>query len=174
MPPRRRCSTARSTGCRSTSTRCLHAVSGRTGSACRVVIQGGSAPADPRPAGQPGDRERRGRQLDAAVAAFHRKPLEDQDRVLVLDIVVPKRTTGAGALARPVLVALGLRPDGRKEVIDFRLATAGSAARWERFLGDLIRRGLTGERLEMLCVDGGSRPARRPVRRRSPACAPTS
>jgi putative transposase len=53
-----------------------------------------------------------------------------------------------------MLVALGLRPDGRKEVIDFRLASAESAAQWEQFLGDLIRRGLTGERLEMLCVDG--------------------
>jgi putative transposase len=76
--------------------------------------------------------------------------------VLVLDGVVLKRKTGAGALARPVLVALGLRPDGKKEVIDFHLATAESAAQWEQFLGDLVRRGLTGERLEMLCVDGGS------------------
>ena len=76
--------------------------------------------------------------------------------MLVLDGVVLKRKTGAGAGARPVLVALGLRPDGKKEVIDFRLATAESAAQWEQFLGDLIRSGLTGERLEMLCVDGGS------------------
>jgi putative transposase len=96
------------------------------------------------------------KQLDAAVAAFHRRPLKDIYRVLVLDGVVLRRKTGAGALARPVLVALGLRPDGRKEVIDFRLASAESAAQWEHFLGDLIRRGLTGERLEMLCVDGGS------------------
>jgi len=96
------------------------------------------------------------KQLDAAVAAFHQRPLQDQYRVLVLDGVVLKRKTGAGALARPVLVVLGLRPDGKKEVIDFRLATAESAAQWELFLGDLIRRGLTGERLEMLCVDGGS------------------
>ena len=96
------------------------------------------------------------RQLDAAVAAFHRRPLQDQYRVLVLDGVVLRRKTGAGALARPVLVALGLRPDGKKEVIDFRLATAESAAQWELFLGDLIRRGLIGERLEMLCVDGGA------------------
>jgi transposase-like protein len=96
------------------------------------------------------------KQLDAAVAAFHQRPLQDQYRVLVLDGVVLKRKTGAGALARPVLVALGLRPDGKKEVIDFRLAAAESAAQWEHFLGDLIRRGLTGERLEMLCVDGGS------------------
>lgn len=96
------------------------------------------------------------RQLDTAVAAFHRRPLRDQYRVLVLDGVVLRRKTGAGALARPVLVALGLRPDGRKEIIDFRLATAESAAQWEAFLGDLVRRGLTGERLDMLCVDGGS------------------
>jgi putative transposase len=94
------------------------------------------------------------KQLDAAVAAFHRRPLKDVYRVLVLDGVVLKRKTGAGALARPVLVALGLRPDGKKEVIDFRLASAESAAQWEHFLGDLVRRGLTGERLEMLCVDG--------------------
>jgi putative transposase len=96
------------------------------------------------------------KQLDAAVAAFHRRPLKDIYRVLVLDGVVLKRKTGAGALARPVLVALGLRPDGKKEVIDFHLATAESTAQWEQFLGDLVRRGLTGERLEMLCVDGGS------------------
>jgi transposase-like protein len=96
------------------------------------------------------------RQLDAAVAAFHRRPLRDIYRVLVLDGVVLKRKTGAGALARPVLVALGLRPDGKKEVIDFHLAGAESAAQWEQFLGDLVRRGLTGERLEMLCVDGGA------------------
>jgi putative transposase len=96
------------------------------------------------------------KQLDAAVAAFHRRPLKDQDRVLVLDGVVLKRKTGAGALARPVLVALGLRPDGKKEIIDFRLATAESGAQWEQFLANLVRRGLSGERLEMLCVDGGS------------------
>jgi putative transposase len=96
------------------------------------------------------------RQLDAAVAAFHRRPLKDIYRVLVLDGVVLRRKTGAGALARPMLVALGLRPDGKKEVIDFRLAAAESAAQWEQFLGDLVRRGLVGEHLEMLCVDGGS------------------
>ncbi len=44
------------------------------------------------------------------------------------------RKTGAGALRRPVLVALGLRPDGKKEIIDFRLAASESAAEWEKFL----------------------------------------
>ena len=96
------------------------------------------------------------RQLDAVVTAFHARPLKDQYRVLMLDGVVLARKTGAGAIRRPVLVALGLRPDGKKEIIDFRLAQSESAAEWERFLGDLIRRGLVGAGLEMICVDGGA------------------
>jgi putative transposase len=94
--------------------------------------------------------------LDAAVAAFHRRPLQNRYKVLMLDGVVLARKTGAGALRRPVLVALGLRPDGKKEIIDFHLAGSESAAEWERFLTDLFRRGLTGEVLEMICVDGGA------------------
>jgi putative transposase len=93
--------------------------------------------------------------LDAAVTAFHRRPLQNRYQALMLDGVVLARKTGAGALRRPVLVALGLRPDGKKEIIDFRLATSESAAEWEKFLTDLFRRGLTGEGLEMICVDGG-------------------
>ena len=96
------------------------------------------------------------KRLDAAVAAFHARPLEDRYKVLMLDGVVLSRKTGAGALRRPVLVALGLRKDGKKEVIDFRLARSESAAEWERFLTELYRRGLTGEGLDMICVDGGT------------------
>jgi transposase-like protein len=96
------------------------------------------------------------RTLDQSVAAFHRRPLKDGCTALMLDGVVLARKTGAGALKRPVLVALGLRPDGKKEVIDFRLAASESASEWERFLTDLYRRGLTGAGLDMICVDGGS------------------
>lgn len=96
------------------------------------------------------------RQLDTVVAAFHARPLKERYRVLMLDGVVLARKTGAGAIRRPVLVALGLRHDGKKEVIDFRLAQSESAAEWERFLTDLFRRGLIGDGLEMICVDGGT------------------
>jgi transposase-like protein len=93
--------------------------------------------------------------LDAVVAAFHRGPLTNRHKVLMLDRVVLSRKTGAGAVKRPVLVALVVLPDGRKEVIDFRLAKSESAAEWQLFLDDLYRRGLTGEGLDMVCVDGG-------------------
>ena len=93
--------------------------------------------------------------LDKAVEAFHARPLNGRYKALMLDGVVLARKTGAGALRRPVLVALGLRHDGKKEVIDFRLARSESAAEWERFLADLYKRGLAGEGPDMICVDGG-------------------
>jgi putative transposase len=74
--------------------------------------------------------------LDAAVAAFHRRPLHNRYQALMLDGFVLSRKTGAGALRRPILVALGLRHDGKKEIIDFRLAASESAAECEKFLAD--------------------------------------
>jgi transposase-like protein len=94
--------------------------------------------------------------LDAAVAAFHRRPLANRYRVLLLDGVVLARRTGAGALRRPVLVALGITLAGQKEILDFRLAPAESQPAWEAFLNDLYARGLTGEGLTLIVTDGGA------------------
>ena len=90
----------------------------------------------------------------AVVRAYARRAAHI-DR-MILACFVLGRKTGMGALRRPVLVALGLRPDGKKEIIDYRLAVAESAREWELFLTDLFRRGLEGARLEMICVDGGA------------------
>ena len=51
------------------------------------------------------------KQLDAVVAVFHARPLKQRYRVLMLDGVVLARKTDAGAIRRPVLVALGLGED---------------------------------------------------------------
>jgi transposase-like protein len=96
------------------------------------------------------------RTLDEAVAAFHRRPLANHYRVLLLDGVVLSRRTGAGALRRPVLVALGITASGGKEILDFRLAPAESQPAWEAFLHDLHARGLTGEGLALIVTDGGA------------------
>lgn len=47
-------------------------------------------------------------------------------RFLILDGGVLKRRTGMGAVRRFVLVALGITPEGKKEIIDFRTAHAES------------------------------------------------
>ena len=94
--------------------------------------------------------------LDEAVASFHARPLEDRYVALVLDGVVLSRKTGSGALRRPVLVAMGITPEGKKEILDFELATAESQEAWNRFLSDLQRRGLSGETLKIVVCDGGT------------------
>lgn len=99
---------------------------------------------------------RMARQLDAAVLAYQCRPLKDQYQVLILDGVVLKRRTGAGAQKRVVLVALGIREDGKKEIIDFRQAASESQSAWEGFLNSLYHRGLSGSKLTLILTDGGS------------------
>lgn len=93
--------------------------------------------------------------LDKAVSAFHRRRLKESYRALLFDGVVLTRKTGAGPVRRPVLVALGIRHDGKKEIIDFRLARSESADEWESFLTRLTARGLSGRDTEVISVDGG-------------------
>jgi putative transposase len=94
--------------------------------------------------------------LDRAVEAFHRRRLRGRYRALVLDGVVLENRTGAGAQKRYVLTALGITPDERKEILDFRLARGESEAAWTAFLNDLYERGLDGESLEIVAIDGGA------------------
>jgi len=93
--------------------------------------------------------------LDQAVESFHRRPIRRWYRFLVLDEVVLKRKTGAGAVKRVVLEAFGITREGKKEVIDFSVVPGESQSSWEGFLCDLYRRGLTGEGLELIVTDGG-------------------
>jgi len=93
------------------------------------------------------------RTLDEAVKAFHTRRIPTVFRALILDGIVIKRKTGTGSSARPVLVALGLRHDGKKEIIDFRLAKSESGPEWRTFLNDLHKRGLKS--VEVICADGG-------------------
>ena len=74
--------------------------------------------------------------LDAAVEAFHARPLKGRYKALMLDGVVLARKTGAGALRRPVLVALGPAA-GRQEGGD-RLSSGARRKRCR--MGALSRR----------------------------------
>jgi transposase-like protein len=95
------------------------------------------------------------RGMDTAVEAFHKRKLKDAYRVVLLDGVEITRKTGAGAVSRPVLVAMGVTYDNKKEVIDFHLASSESEAEWEGFLTGLQGRGLKLDSAELICVDGG-------------------
>ena len=95
-------------------------------------------------------------QLDVAVEAFHRRPLANRYRALLLDGVVLANRSGRGVVRRPVLVAMGITNEGKKEILDFVIARGESQAAWEAFLNDLHGRGLTGEGLAIAICDGGA------------------
>jgi transposase-like protein len=94
------------------------------------------------------------RVLDGEVRKFHRRTIEDEYRFLFLDGVWVK-VSGYKVVKKVVLVAYGVRADGRREVIDFRLARSESESEWTTFLEDLCRRGIHGAKLELITVDGG-------------------
>jgi len=92
--------------------------------------------------------------LDEEVKRFHRRPLEDRYLYLFLDAVVIKERSGYGVKKRAVLVAYGIRVDGKRELIDFRVEKSESENKWAGFLQDLYMRGLKGEVLSLIITDG--------------------
>lgn len=92
--------------------------------------------------------------LDAEVQRYHNRGIEDRYLYLFLDGIVLKKKSGFGAKKRTVLVAYGIRVDGKRELIDFMVTNVESEKRWWRFLNDLYRKGLTGEALGLVITDG--------------------
>jgi putative transposase len=92
--------------------------------------------------------------LDSEVRRFHWRQLHDEWCYLLLDGVPMKVKQTGGVQQKLILVAYGIRPNGTRALIDFRLATAESRAQWEAFLADLVRRGLEGKELKLIVTDG--------------------
>jgi len=93
-------------------------------------------------------------QLDAAVAAFHRRPLTTRYRYLLFDGIVLKHRGALAVRRRVLLCAYGIRFSGVREFIDFSLASSESAAAWEGFLRELYERGLTAAEVALIVADG--------------------
>jgi putative transposase len=96
------------------------------------------------------------RDLNHAVAQYHRRPLRDDYLYLFLDAVVLKvRDLTAKVRRRMVLVAYGVLPNGRREILAYQFAQGESEAAWVEFLQDLFLRGLQGKNLRLIVTDGG-------------------
>jgi len=92
--------------------------------------------------------------LDDEIRRYHARRIEDRYLYLFLDGIVLKRKTGFGAKKRVVLVAYGIKVDGKREIIDYMITDAESEKRWLRFLNNLYHRGLVGEALGLVVTDG--------------------
>jgi putative transposase len=94
------------------------------------------------------------RVLDRAVEAFHQRPLGDDWAYLFLDGVWLKVRRACGPQRVLLLVAYGVRGDGRRELLAFTRAKGESEASWEGLLNDLFQRGLRGKHLQLVVTDG--------------------
>jgi len=92
--------------------------------------------------------------LDEEVKIYHNRKIEDRYLYLFLDGIVLKIKTGFGSKKKVILVAYGIRVDGKREIIDFMVTKHESEQRWESFLNRLYNRGLTGEVLSLIITDG--------------------
>lgn len=93
-------------------------------------------------------------ELDHEVRAFHRRRLKDEYTYLFLDGIYVSIKGALRASKRPVLVAYGVKKDGIRELIHFKLSRSESKSEWEAFLNNLYRRGLIGEELKLIITDG--------------------
>jgi len=94
------------------------------------------------------------RELDAAVNDFWNSPVDDDFRFLYLDGISVRVKTGLRAQRFMILVAYGIRSDGSRRLLSFRRAKAESAACWKAFLENLKVRGLRGNKLDLIAMDG--------------------
>lgn len=93
--------------------------------------------------------------LDSHVQKFHSRPLKDHYRYLIFDGVYLRMKSPIKSRRRCVLVAYGIRLDGQRELIGFRLANHGeSQTAWEGFMNSLFQRGLDGTTVKLVTIDG--------------------
>lgn len=90
-------------------------------------------------------------ELDDEVSGFHRRSLVDEYRAVYLDGVWVTLSKPV-KMKKAVLVALGVRADGSKELLSFQVAPSESEACWWGFVSDLKQRGLGG--MEVIVSDG--------------------
>ncbi len=93
--------------------------------------------------------------LTEQVRTWHARPLWDLYQYLLLDGVCLKVKGACGARKRLALCVYGISYDGKRELLDFRLAPSESEAEWTTLLEDLRRRGLEGRRVQLAVTDGG-------------------
>ncbi len=95
------------------------------------------------------------KELDDAVRRYHGRRLGDEYRFVFFDGVVLKQKGAEKVQKKIILCVYGVSWEGKKEMIDFLLATSESQNAWEGFLRDLYERGLEGKRCELITTDGG-------------------
>lgn len=92
--------------------------------------------------------------LDQSVGAFHRRPIADHYRYLLLDGVSVRIRLVGKVQRRMALCVYGITLQGQRELIDFKIVRAEGDDSWYDLLWNLWNRGLRGSQLELIATDG--------------------
>jgi len=99
------------------------------------------------------------KELDGAVDAFRNRRLEGGYPYLWLDALYLKVRQNHRIVSQAMVIAIGVRETGEREVLGFALGASEEEAFWLDFLRGLVRRGLTGVRLATSDAHEGLRAA---------------
>ena len=81
--------------------------------------------------------------LDDQVLDFNRRPLTQKYAFVYADAILFKVHHGHVVTSNSLLVAIGIDPSGRREVLGFDIGDSESKAAWMDFFSELKQRGLT-------------------------------
>lgn len=91
--------------------------------------------------------------LDEELERYRTAELDDDYPFLFLDGIHDK-VREIGVERKVLLCALGMRKDGTKKILSFRLVNQEDEVVWSAFLVELKARGLKGDHLKMITTDG--------------------
>jgi len=91
--------------------------------------------------------------LDEELKHYQTRPLSDDFPFLFLDGITQK-VREIGVEKKVMLCALGMRENGTKDMLSFRLVDQEDTDNWRAFLVDLKSRGLGGKALRLITTDG--------------------
>ena len=101
--------------------------------------------------------------LDEHVKAFREAPIDGEYPYVWLDAKYERVRSGGVVAPQAVLVAIGVRRDGRRRVLGVGLWPEETKPGWAEFLESLIKRGLSGVKLVISDAHVGLREAIRRV-----------
>ena len=86
-------------------------------------------------------------ELDGAVEEFRTRPIESECLFVSVDATYVKARENHRVVSKALMIAMALRPDGRKEIVGFDVADREETATWESFLRSLRSRGMSCVRM---------------------------
>ncbi|RME56641.1 IS256 family transposase [Candidatus Parcubacteria bacterium] len=97
--------------------------------------------------------------LEEEVEGFRTRPLEGAYPYVFLDALYPKIRVNHRVVSVALVIAIGIREDGRRVILGFSVGAAESEAFWSEFLRSLVARGLSGVQLVVSDAHEGLRRA---------------